>query len=127
MVDRDFIFVGCERGHDMQSDGGCNAGCSYNCACSVPVLVCSRCGVSDYGNNDEARAIKAECAKDWCLCGCPGTDHEEPCCNNSGRCEAAADAESITGCIHCGKELHQRDGFWWTWDADQYPNPQPQS
>lgn len=60
---RDFLFVGCEGGHDMQSIGGCNAGChDKSCSCSVPVLVCSRCGDCDYGDNDEAKDVRAACA-----------------------------------------------------------------
>lgn len=59
---RDWLFVACERGHDMQSIGGCNAGCGDDCSCSVPVNVCSRCGVCDYGDNDDAREIRAQCA-----------------------------------------------------------------
>ena len=54
MMQRDFLFVGCEAGHDWQSTGGCSAGCSQWCSCSVPVCVCSRCGVCDYGENVNA-------------------------------------------------------------------------
>ena len=50
----------------------------------------------------------------------------EPLCNISGRCQAPSGARGITNCIHCGKELRERDGQWWTWDADTTPNPQPQ-
>ena len=53
-MSRDWLFIGCERGHDMQSIGGCNAGCDEYCACSVPVHTCTRCGDSDYGENAEA-------------------------------------------------------------------------
>jgi hypothetical protein len=126
MTARDFLFVGCQSGHDWQSLGGANAGCAFDCACSVPVNVCTRCGDSDYGDNAEAAYIKAKCAEDWCKCGRPATDHEEPCCNNSGRCEAADGEHGITNCIHCGKELRERDGQWWTWDATDHPDPQPQ-
>lgn len=58
---RDWLFVGCEGGHDMKSTGGCNAGCDDDCSCSVPVNVCTRCGVCDYGHNDEAVEIRAQC------------------------------------------------------------------
>lgn len=58
---RDFLFVGCERGHDWQSVGGCNAGCKPLCVCSIPVNECSRCGDCDYGDNDEARCVRALC------------------------------------------------------------------
>ncbi len=49
-----------------------------------------------------------------------------PLCEISGRCEAPDDAHDTANCIHCGKELRERDGLWWTWDADFFPNPQPQ-
>lgn len=123
---RNFLYVGCEAGHDMQSIGGCNAGCDPDCSCSVPVHTCTRCGDCDYGKNEEADRIRARCAEDWCKCGRGATNAEHPCCDYSGRCEAAADAEGITNCIHCGKELHERDGQWWTHDADQYSDPKPQ-
>ncbi len=59
---RDWLFVGCEGGHDWQSIGGCNAGCGEECGCSVPVYTCTRCGDSDYGENAEAEDIRNECA-----------------------------------------------------------------
>lgn len=62
---RDWLFVGCENGHDYVSQGGCNAGCHELCACSVPVLECSRCGCCDYGNNDEAELVRANCFAIW--------------------------------------------------------------
>lgn len=49
-----------EAGCDMQFAGGKNCGC-HDGGCSVPVYVCSRCGDSDYGDNQEAAAIRAEC------------------------------------------------------------------
>lgn len=60
---RDFLFVGCERSHDMQSVGGCNAGCCDDCFCSVPVLKCTRCGDCDYGQSEEADRVRADCAE----------------------------------------------------------------
>lgn len=59
---RDFLFVGCEQGHDWVFLGGCNAGCDKDCACSVPVHECSRCGDCDYGQNDEAKDVRSNCA-----------------------------------------------------------------
>lgn len=59
--DRDWLFVGCEGGHDWQSVGGCNAGCSDVCGCSVPVNTCVRCGDCDYGDNADADDIRANC------------------------------------------------------------------
>lgn len=49
-------------GHDWQSIGGCNAGCDDDCACSVPVHECTRCGDCDYGKNDEAEQVRRDCA-----------------------------------------------------------------
>lgn len=60
---RDFLWVGCEAGHDWVASGGANAGCGEDCCCSVPVRVCRRCDVCDYGNNDEAMYIRRECAE----------------------------------------------------------------
>jgi hypothetical protein len=62
MIARDFIFVGCEAGHEWVSVGGCNAGCSNACSCSVPVNKCRRCGDCDYGENDEAAMVRSDCA-----------------------------------------------------------------
>lgn len=62
MSERDWLFVGCEAGHDYISLGGCNAGCHPDCACSVPVQTCSRCGDCDYGENADARNIRRECS-----------------------------------------------------------------
>lgn len=53
-------------------------------------------------------------------------DDEDPVCGVVGRCEAPKDARGITNCIHCGKELHEKAGEWWTYDADNYPDPQSQ-
>lgn len=62
---RDFLFVGCEEGHDWRSLGGCNAGCHKDCSCSVPVNFCRRCGAHDYGDNAEAEQVRADCAARW--------------------------------------------------------------
>jgi hypothetical protein len=58
---RDWLFIACEAGHDWQSSGGCNANCGPDCSCSVPVNVCSRCGVCDYGDNEDAKTVRAIC------------------------------------------------------------------
>jgi hypothetical protein len=50
-----------EHGHDWQSYGGCNAGCSPDCCCSVPVNACTKCGDCDYGDNDEADQVRKNC------------------------------------------------------------------
>ena len=63
MTTRDWLFTGCEAGHDMRHVGGANAGCGDGCCCSVPVHACTRCGDSDYGENDEAERIRRECAE----------------------------------------------------------------
>jgi hypothetical protein len=59
---RDWIFLKCEADHDWKSIGGCNAGCSETCCCSVPVNVCSRCRDCDYGENTDAETVRQECA-----------------------------------------------------------------
>lgn len=51
-----------EYGHTWESYGGCNAGCSDVCGCSVPVNVCSKCGDCDYGDNEEAETVRTNCA-----------------------------------------------------------------
>lgn len=51
----------CNAAHDWKSRGGCNAGCSKDCACSVPVHECTRCGDCDYGINAEAIEIRKHC------------------------------------------------------------------
>jgi hypothetical protein len=56
-----------EVGHRWKFLGGRNAGCDdedhreFSCSCSVPVYECEACGDCDYGENDEAREIVAEC------------------------------------------------------------------
>lgn len=63
MTKRNWLHVGCEAGHDMQSIGGCNAGCHPDwCSCSAPVNTCSRCGDCDYGDNSDAEQVRADCA-----------------------------------------------------------------
>lgn len=51
---------------------------------------------------------------------------EDEGCMATGRCEAPRRARGITNCIWCGKELHEKDGRWWTWDADQHRSPKSQ-
>lgn len=53
-----------ENGHSWRLYGGANAGCHETCQCSVPVYKCAKCGDCDYGDNDEARAIKARCQEE---------------------------------------------------------------
>lgn len=64
-VRRDWLFVGCEAGHDWRSLGGCNAGCHNECSCSVPVNFCRRSGDCDYGDNTEAEQCRIKCAALW--------------------------------------------------------------
>lgn len=47
--------------HTWVSIGGCNCGCFETSACSVPIHECTVCGTSDYGENDEAAAIRSVC------------------------------------------------------------------
>jgi hypothetical protein len=47
---RDYLFVGCEIGHDWQSLGG--RACPYtDRICSQAVMRCVRCGDYDYGES----------------------------------------------------------------------------
>lgn len=51
-------------GHNWVMRGGKNAGCTEDlrdCGCSVPVNECDACGDCDYGDNDEADAVRARC------------------------------------------------------------------
>jgi hypothetical protein len=48
-------------GHKWVFAGGRNAGCGPDCGCSVPVHQCEGCGDYDYGDNEEADKILAEC------------------------------------------------------------------
>lgn len=43
---------------------------------------------------------------------------EYPTCDDTGICVAPARATGVTNCIHCGKELIQCNGQWYTWDTD---------
>lgn len=54
-----------EAGCDMRHVGGVNACCELerDCACSVPLHECSRCGDCDYGDNDEAAETRKHCAE----------------------------------------------------------------
>lgn len=63
MIERDFIFLNCQLGHDWVFIGGKNAGCSDECSCSVPVHRCSVCGDYDYGDNIEAKEKITRCAE----------------------------------------------------------------
>lgn len=39
-------------------------------------------------------------------------------CDISGRCCAPWYGRGTASCVHCGKELHERDGQWFTWDTE---------
>ena len=52
--------------------------------------------------------------------------NEDPICDSTGSCSADPSDRGISNCIHCGKELIEKDGKWFTWDADLYKNPRPQ-
>ena len=47
-------------------------------------------------------------------------------CDNSGQCEAPSGARGITNCIYCDKELHEKNGEWFTWDAYMTNSPRPE-
>lgn len=55
-----------EVGHRWKHLGGKHAGCvesdpDFDCDCSLPVYECEVCGNCDYGENEEAREIIANC------------------------------------------------------------------
>jgi hypothetical protein len=50
-------------GHKWVHVGGANCGCDDG-GCSVPVHKCDACGDYDYGDNAEAREIRALCKED---------------------------------------------------------------
>lgn len=47
-------------------------------------------------------------------------------CDIAGQCEAPSGARGIANCVHCGKELHEKNGEWRTWDAEWIKNPKSQ-
>ena len=51
-------------GHEWEFSGGMNAGCSDWCGCSVSVNICKHCDDCDYGDNEEADQIRADCTDD---------------------------------------------------------------
>lgn len=53
-----------EVGHRWVCLGGCNAGCSDHCSCSVPVHECSVCKDCDYGDNPEGDHIREKCKQE---------------------------------------------------------------
>lgn len=59
---RDWLFLGCQVGHDWETLGGCNCGCADG-DCSIPVMFCKRCAACDYGDNAEAEQIRVDCAE----------------------------------------------------------------
>lgn len=61
---RDYIFLGCQDGHDWRFIGGRNCGCEDG-VCSVPVYECAICRGCDYGENAEAVQIRAECEREF--------------------------------------------------------------
>ena len=63
MIERDILYLGCQRKHTWESAGGANAGCGLDCVCSIPVYRCSVCGEYDYGENPEAAEKRRWCAE----------------------------------------------------------------
>ena len=62
-VKRDILFLHCQDGHAWRLVGGRACDCPDALGyCSFPVYRCSACGDYDYGDNDEARQIEADCA-----------------------------------------------------------------
>ncbi len=55
-----------------------------------------------------------------------GADVSTP--HNIGSCIAPFDAQFVTNCLHCGRQLNQRaGGFWVTWDVVRQHNAVPQT
>ena len=50
-------------GHKWVFRGGMNCGCESG-SCSLPVHECEACGDCDYGDNDDAKEIRAECERE---------------------------------------------------------------
>lgn len=50
-----------EFGHKWTVSGWASAGCGDDCACSVPVLECTKCGDGDYGDNKMAITVRGDC------------------------------------------------------------------
>jgi hypothetical protein len=66
-----------EVGHRWVFRGGAWCGCNVDGApgsCSVPVHTCSVCGDCDYGDNEEADGIRADC---YCAELVPNPDREQ--------------------------------------------------
>lgn len=73
--------------------------------------------------NDEKARQMADAALSPATAEPPTPAVELSHCDHSGRCVAPASAtDGTTSCVYCGKELHFRDGNWWTWDARFAPN-----
>ena len=58
---------------------------------------------------------------------CKDCEDKDPICEYTGICVAPAGARYITNCVHCGKELHEVNGWWYTWDADMHEMQTPQT
>ena len=53
-------------GHKWVHAGGANCGCyGGDGFCSVPVHQCDECGDHDYGDNEDADAVRDSCKKFW--------------------------------------------------------------
>lgn len=64
-LERDAATATCaEVGHDWECLGGAHCGCDAEDYqdCSVPVHECKRCHGCDYGDNDDARKVREQCA-----------------------------------------------------------------
>lgn len=108
----------CNEGHDWKSRGGCNAGCSKDCACSIPVNECTRCGDCDYGKNDEAIEIRKNCQNapthptSQGLCETTLTERfsfEECVCgtypDNLGPCRSFVPGANPRRCVYCAHRI----------------------
>jgi hypothetical protein len=52
----------CPGPHRWRVIAGRCAACCASCACTVPVHACTRCGITDEGDNDDADAIRQACS-----------------------------------------------------------------
>ena len=49
--------------HAWKFTGGAWAACHELCSCSISVFVCERCGICDYGENDESLDMIRNCSE----------------------------------------------------------------
>lgn len=69
------------------------------------------------------------------ICKCCEKDKKgdwihDPCCNNSGICEADTEDpnETLSMCAHCGAQMFKQNGFWFHHEQEeiQFEQREPQ-